>query len=1296
MSNRFLFAGRKSAFHKRITKLMQIFLVLVFITTLIGIPTVTAEAATINFTGKELLGRPTNSSISINVVPDSNITLYYQYGMTSGGPYVNTSQVTATGGQPKVVTISGLTADTKYYYRMLYSTDSGATWNTRTEYSFHTQRAPDSTFSFTITSDSHVNIMLGNATTWTNTLNDVAADHPDFEIDLGDTFAMDDVAVGSVSGAETAYKNQLQYFNLVSNSVPVYLVPGNHEQQEGWHLIGTLANSLPVLGTNAQKKFFLNPVPDSFYSGDTNTYAPLGSDGLREDYYSWTWGDALFVVIDPFWFSTTKPYVSDPGGGEDDTTGSGDSWDWTLGSEQFNWLKTTLQTSTAKYKFIFSHQMVGGGNISGQSDYGHGGANYANLVEWGGYNENGTTWGWTTERAVGQWGSDPVHQILVDNHVSAFFHGHDHQYAYEMLDGVVYQAVPSAGFSGNGFSIYTTGSGNTIQALSSSGHLRVTVGPSASTVEYIRTSATSSAYTYTIEPNEPVVTHDLTVAVDPAGSGTTTPAAGTYSYEAGTSVPVTASANPGFVFDHWSGACLGTAACSVTMDVDKTVTANFVTAPPATLSYIGDIGSATIKDSGPASLVVTTSTAVAAGDDIIIAYASDPTQDLNLSVTDPAGNKYQQAGLSISLNHIRTYIYASYNVTPLPAGSSITITQTVYSSNVPAARAAVVSVFRGLAPSGALEQTNANNSTSTTTTPSSGAATTVQADQLLIGAVGTEGPSGDIAGTWLNSFSAGPRAGTTGGTNNTNVTVSLGWQIVSSTGSYTAAKSGITSAAWSADIATFKTSDAGISYIGDIGKNQIKSAGTSLVVTTDTAVAAGDDILVTFAADEEGTISSVTNSAGNTYTSVVQVSNDQSGTAAGVRTQVYAAFNANALAAGSTITINHTSVTARSAVVSVFRGLADSAVVDQTHTGTGTSSTVSSGATATTTQANELLVGAVGLEGPNVDAPSTWQNSFTYGPRLGTSFGSSSGDATDITAQMGWRIVASTGAYTAQLVSLNTSRDSAAAIATLKSGPSTPTCYLLSLSHTGQGSNPAATPLKSDSCSSNGQYVSGQVISLSATPDSGWHVSGWTGTSNDASTNPTNSLTMPASAHTVSVAYSQTNVAPVAVADTYSTSEDTELDISAPGVLGNDTDANDDPLTAIKVTDPSNGTLVLNANGSFTYTPNSAYSGDDSFSYKAHDGLLDSNTVTVTIHVGGVTPPPEIPSSFYGEIHFSAAPPSVGDLVAAYITGVADPVITSAIKNTSPLTYGIDVPGDDTATPEKDGGGEGDEVVFKI
>ena len=79
--------------------------------------------------------------------------------------------------------------------------------------------------------------------------------------------------------------------------------------------------------------------------------------------------------------------------------------------------------------------------------------------------------------------------------------------------------------------------------------------------------------------------------------------------------------------------------------------------------------------------------------------------------------------------------------------------------------------------------------------------------------------------------------------------------------------------------------------------------------------------------------------------------------------------------------------------------------------------------------------------------------------------------------------------------------------------------------------------------------------------------------------------------------------------------------MAAPGVLGNDSDPDGDTLSAVKVTEPQHGTLSLNANGSFTYTPAAGYAGPDSFSYKATDGSADSGTATVTLTVKDTTPP---------------------------------------------------------------------------
>ena len=81
-----------------------------------------------------------------------------------------------------------------------------------------------------------------------------------------------------------------------------------------------------------------------------------------------------------------------------------------------------------------------------------------------------------------------------------------------------------------------------------------------------------------------------------------------------------------------------------------------------------------------------------------------------------------------------------------------------------------------------------------------------------------------------------------------------------------------------------------------------------------------------------------------------------------------------------------------------------------------------------------------------------------------------------------------------------------------------PTCYALSSTHSGSGSDPAANPANSTGCPA-GQYVAGAAINVTASPASGWRVGNWSGTSNNGSTSASNSFTMPASTHTVGVTY---------------------------------------------------------------------------------------------------------------------------------------------------------------------------------
>lgn len=116
---------------------------------------------------------------------------------------------------------------------------------------------------------------------------------------------------------------------------------------------------------------------------------------------------------------------------------------------------------------------------------------------------------------------------------------------------------------------------------------------------------------------------------------------------------------------------------------------------------------------------------------------------------------------------------------------------------------------------------------------------------------------------------------------------------------------------------------------------------------------------------------------------------------------------------------------------------------------------------------------------------------------------------------------------------------------------------------------------------------------------------------------------------TVTLTVNAVNDAPSALDDAYATDEDTALSVAAPGVLGNDTDPDQDSLSATLVTAPAHGTLSLNTDGSFAYTPAADFNGSDSFTYQASDGSLAASAALVSITVRATPPapgpPPQLP-----------------------------------------------------------------------
>lgn len=433
-----------------------------------------------DFIATEILGRPSNTSITVNVVPAITMEIFYEYG-TSPNIYTRqTTTQTASSGIPLETLIDGLQPNVRYYYRIRYSkavvSRSAIDPVAGSEHTFITQRAPGSTFTFDIQGDSHPERVKNqfNSNLYMKTLFSAAADQPDFYLTMGDDFSVDTLKTVNADTVTALYLNQRQWLGEVD--APVFLVNGNHEQASLANL-DTTPNNVAIWAQTARNAYYPQPAPDSFYTGDTEKVDYLG---LLRDYFAFTWGDALFVVIDSYWHSPQT--VDNQFGADRDQKKNRDLWDVTLGEAQYQWFKQTLETSTAKYKFVFTHHVLGTGR---------GGIEEATSFEWG------DSAGLAAHRPGWE---KTIQQLMVENHVTIFFQGHDHIFARQELDGVIYQTLPEPAnpyYTYENQDSYKSG-----DIFPNSGHVRVTVSTDGVTVDYIRSFLDKSdelAFSYTLK-----------------------------------------------------------------------------------------------------------------------------------------------------------------------------------------------------------------------------------------------------------------------------------------------------------------------------------------------------------------------------------------------------------------------------------------------------------------------------------------------------------------------------------------------------------------------------------------------------------------------------------------------------------------------------------------------------------------------------------------------------------------------------------------------------------------------------
>jgi hypothetical protein len=319
-----------------------------------------------------------------------------------------------------------------------------------------TARPPGTPFSFALLSDSHIGANLaygnqGDENVLAQVANAIDTIAPDFMVNLGDMLDYHEYGFnapppnGAIS--RQAYLNYRTWLGDITGRTPHFPVVGNWEGENGEFLPEEIAWS-------REQRMLYMPAPEP-------STTPEGGSPY-EDYYAFTWGDALFIVLNVMTYTPTPHLLSSNPGLPDD---------WTLGTEQLDWLRVTLANATSRWRFILIHHAVGGaaGDLA-NSAYGRGGGQAA----------------YVGEQAI-------VHQLMRDHGVQIFFYGHDHVFADMTVDGIHYTEPGSAGAPW----MFTQAETGYTQSWREAGWGRVDVTPENVHVQFISITG-AILYEYTI------------------------------------------------------------------------------------------------------------------------------------------------------------------------------------------------------------------------------------------------------------------------------------------------------------------------------------------------------------------------------------------------------------------------------------------------------------------------------------------------------------------------------------------------------------------------------------------------------------------------------------------------------------------------------------------------------------------------------------------------------------------------------------------------------------------------------
>jgi len=418
------------------------------------------DASGFELLGAPLLFSPTTRGFGISVVLRSGdpTALRARVRDEMSDAWADAGAPTSPAPDIAQWSIGGLQAGRRYAYEICLRPPNATAGVPTCEHSFYagsaaTTAPPGKAFTFAAMTDSHIEPRdpVPDGTTvgddsWgfmESTLRavsaDIAASKPDFIVDLGDM--LDYHIFGFNTPPPDSAWSRLGYLNfrrMLGDTVgraAHFPVIGNWDGESGCNSADEIDRSL------SQRILYVpGPLPGTYpESGSTN-----------EDYYAFTWGDALFVVLNVMTYTPTCHLLNlDPGLPDD----------WTLGAAQLAWLEQTLTRATARWRFLFIHHTVGG-NAGNDIDsaYGRGGGRAARVGE-----------------------QATVHDMMMRHGVQIFFYSHDHVFTDMVVDGIHYTLPGSAGAPWK----FTSEETGYTDYWPDSGYARVNVAPDRVQVDFV-------------------------------------------------------------------------------------------------------------------------------------------------------------------------------------------------------------------------------------------------------------------------------------------------------------------------------------------------------------------------------------------------------------------------------------------------------------------------------------------------------------------------------------------------------------------------------------------------------------------------------------------------------------------------------------------------------------------------------------------------------------------------------------------------------------------------------------------